>query len=200
MKRISFIAKTVGIPGAFTLASLFAAWSAITLLLLGNFRFAVICSVTAFLLDTVDGFLARKLGKVSEFGKQLDSMIDAINYSVLAALVSSQVLMPDVWGFLVGFVILACGILRLVLFNINGFVTEENKLYYVGVVTPHLTLATALLAFVNLVWATPEWVMAVILLTLGLAQLSTIKTRKSGAIIFWLPMSLLIAVGSLLWF
>jgi CDP-diacylglycerol--serine O-phosphatidyltransferase len=199
LKRINFIWQQLGSPGLVSLASLFAAWSAIVLLLAQNYKFAVLCSVAAFLLDTVDGFLARKLGKVSEFGRQLDSMIDAINYSVFAALVTSQFLVPNFWGYLTGFAIIACGILRLVLFNIQGFETESGNLYYTGVVTPHLTLAAALLAFAKLLFEIPEWAIAFILLVLALGQLSTVRTRKTGAMIFWLPMSLVIAVGAMIW-
>lgn len=199
LKRISYVWRQLGSPGLVSLASLFAAWSAICLLLIQNYKFAVLCSVAAFLLDTVDGFLARKLGKVSEFGRQLDSMIDAVNYSVFSALATSQFLVPNLWGYLVGFVILACGILRLVLFNINGFESENGTIYYTGVVTPHLTLAAALLGYAKLLLGFPEWAIAGILLVLALGQLSTIRTRKSGAIVFWLPMSLLIAVGAILW-
>lgn len=199
LKRISYIWHQLGLPGLVSLASLFAAWSAIVLLLAQNYKFAVMCSVAAFLLDTVDGFLARKLGRVSEFGRQLDSMIDAINYSVFAALVTSQYLVANTWGYLIGFAIIACGILRLVLFNINGFESESGNLYYTGVITPHLTLAAALLAFAKLLFGFPEWAIAIILLILAIGQLSTLKTRKTGAIIFWLPMSVLIAAGALIW-
>ena len=200
MERISGIAKLIGWPGLVSLLSLFAAWSAICLLLAGNYRFAILSSVAAFLLDTIDGFLARKLGVVSEFGRQLDGMIDAVNYSVFGALVVSQVLIPNALGFVVAFFMLAFGIIRLILFNINGYTTDGETLYYLGVVTPHLTLAVALLAFVNKIFGLNEWLMALVLMLLAIGQLSTIKTRKTGAIVFWLPMSIAIAVGALLWF
>lgn len=199
MKRISFIIGHIGLAGAVTLASLGFAWAAIALLLNQQIKFAVLCSVTAFLLDTADGFLARKLGTTSEFGKQLDGMVDAINYSVLAALVTATILVPNIWGWLIGFLILACGLIRLVLFNINGFSVTGETYYYRGIVTPHLTLATAILGFGKFAFNLPEWAIAVVLVLLAIGQLSTIKVKKTGAIIFWLPSSLLIAIGALLW-
>ena len=199
MNRLRFIGKTVGWAGGISLLSLLAAWAAIAFLLESNPRLAVIFSVLAFILDTLDGFVARKLNTASEFGRYLDSMVDAINYSVLAALVTERVLLPGVVGFAVGFLILACGILRLVLFTVTGYETDGDKLYYTGVVTPHLTLAVALIYLGSKFFTFDQWIIALILSILALAQLSTVRTRKTGVLIFWIPASLGIALGALFW-
>lgn len=199
MKRIRFIANQVGIAGSVTLLSLLAAWTAITCLLQGNTKATIIFSVIAFLLDTLDGFLARKLKTTSPFGRNLDSMVDAINYSLLAALVAERVLLPPPLGYAIGFLILATGILRLVLFSIQGFEEEGQKLYYIGVITPHLTLASVLLYFGTKIVVIPEAVTATLLAALALLQLSTIKTLKTGVLLFWIPASIAIALGALLW-
>jgi CDP-diacylglycerol--serine O-phosphatidyltransferase len=189
----------VGWAGLVTLTSLLAAWTAITFLLQENLKLAIIFSVVAFLLDTLDGFLARKLGTASIFGRYFDSMVDAINYSLLAALVTEQVLLPGSLGYAIGFLILAAGILRLVLFSIEGFDEEAQKLYYIGIVTPHLTLATALIYFATELTNIPEWLIAITLGALALLQLSTIRTLKTGVLIFWIPTSIAIAVGAVVW-
>ncbi|MCF8546503.1 MAG: CDP-alcohol phosphatidyltransferase family protein [Microbacteriaceae bacterium] len=199
MKRLRLIATHVGWAGTVTLLSLLAAWSAIAFLLDSNVRLAIVFAVVAFLLDIADGFLARKLGTTSEFGRLLDSMVDAVNYSMLAALVAERVLLPGVLGFVVGFLILACGILRLVLFTMNGFEEEGNRLYYVGVITPHLTLAVALTYLVTRFVEVPDLVVAATLGAIALAQLSTIRTRKTGVLVFWIPASIATAIGALLW-
>lgn len=199
MKRLRLIAAHVGWAGAVTLLSLLAAWSAIAFLLDSNVRLAIVFAVVAFLLDIADGFLARKLGATSEFGRLLDSMVDAVNYSMLAALVAERVLLPGVLGFVVGFLILACGILRLVLFTMNGFEEEGNRLYYVGVITPHLTLAVALTYLVTRFVEVPDLVVAATLGAIALAQLSTLRTRKTGVLVFWIPASIATAIGALLW-
>ncbi len=199
MKRLRLIATHVGWAGSVTLLSLLAAWSAIAFLLDSNVRLAIVFAVVAFLLDIADGFLARKLGATSEFGRLLDSMVDAVNYSMLAALVAERVLLPGVLGFVVGFLILACGILRLVLFTMNGFEEEGNRLYYVGVITPHLTLAVALTYLVTRFVEVPDLVVAATLGAIALAQLSTLRTRKTGVLVFWIPASIATAIGALLW-
>jgi len=125
VNHIRGIAKQVGWAGLVTILSLLSAWTSISFILSDNPKLAIIFSVLAFLLDSLDGFVARKLGTSSVFGTYFDSMVDAINYSVLAALVTEQVLLPGIAGYLIGFLILVFGILRLVLFTVNGFEKKD---------------------------------------------------------------------------
>jgi len=199
VNHIRGIAKQVGWAGLVTILSLLSAWTSISFILSDNPKLAIIFSVLAFLLDSLDGFVARKLGTSSVFGTYFDSMVDAINYSVLAALVTEQVLLPGIAGYLIGFLILVFGILRLVLFTVNGFAKKDDKVYYVGVVTPHLTLATALIFFLSQVHVIPAWSIATVLGILAVLQLSTIKTRKTGVLLFWIPVSIAIAIGAVVW-
>lgn len=205
MNRYKRIAGIIGWAGLVSLASLLASWAAIGLLLAHEFKWAVLMAAIAFQLDSLDGFVARKLGKDSNFGRQLDSMIDAINYSLFAALVTHQLLLPNTLGFVAGFFILAFGILRLVLFNIDGYLEEGDVRYYRGVVTCHLSLATLLIYIAQKLWPAimnsfaGHWGTAILLIALSLGQLSTLKTRKTGALLFWIPVSIVIGVGALLW-
>lgn len=191
--------KTVGWPGLVSFGSLFAAWAAIAFLIAGNLKIAVAMQIVAFMLDSLDGFLARRLGVSSEFGRQLDSMIDAFNYSLFAGLLTYLWLLPGILGFLIGFLILALGILRLVLFNQQGYVTDGDRRYYQGIVTPHLTLAVGLLFFANKFVEIPAWAVAIILISLSLGQLSKLRTPKTGALVFWLPTAMLLGIGALFW-
>ena len=199
MQRIKQIANIVGWAGLVSFTSLFAAWTAIIMVIQNQHRLAILFSVAAFLLDTLDGFLARKLGKSSDFGRQLDSMIDSINYSLLAGLVTALILVPTPIGFVLGFFILAFGILRLVLFNINGYVVEGDKRYYSGVVTPHLTLAVVAIYYLRQIFPIADYIVVIVLAILAVGQLSTIRTLKTGALLFWIPVSLLIAIGAFVW-
>jgi CDP-diacylglycerol--serine O-phosphatidyltransferase len=199
VNQIRLLAKELGWAGAVTLLSLLSAWTSIYFVLEDNAKLAIAFSVLAFLLDTLDGFLARKLGTVSEFGRFFDSMVDAINYSLVAALVTERLLLPNIFGFLIGFLILACGILRLVLFTIKGFKEEGNRLYYTGIITPHLALAVALIFLISKMVTIPDYISALILTGLAIGQLATFKTLKTGVLIFWIPVSLALAVGSFIW-
>ena len=199
MNQIRLLAKEIGWAGTVTLLSLLSAWTSIYFILESNARYAISFSVLAFLLDTLDGFLARKLGTASEFGRFFDSMVDAINYSLVAALVTERLLLPNIFGFLIGFLILACGILRLVLFTIKGFKEEGNRLYYTGIITPHLALAVALIFLISKMVTIHDYISALILTGLAIGQLATFKTLKTGVLIFWIPVSLALAIGSFIW-
>ena len=199
LEPIKEIGRKLHIPGAISLASLFLSWSAIVLLLSGNIGLSVAVAVGAFLLDSADGFAARKLGRVSEFGRQLDGMIDLINYSLLAALVIWQELLPGVLGLIVGYLVIATGILRLVAFNQEGYVRKKDVLYYRGVTTCHLSLIAFLFLVAIEVVFIPPLLIAFVISIFAVLQLSNLKTRKTGALLFWIPVSLLIAIGGLLW-
>ena len=204
MKRYRQIAETVGWAGLISFTSLAAAWTALGFLLVHNFKLATVFACAAFLLDATDGFIARKLGKASEFGRQLDSMIDAMNYSLFAGVFVSQVVLPGTLGFIAGYTILAFGILRLVLFNIGGYHASGDNLYYTGVVTPHLSLASLIVYSLQhltgwLSWEGSEWLVFAVLMALALGQISTLKVRKTGALAFWIPATVVIGVCGFIW-
>ncbi len=193
------VVTKLGLAGAISMVSLLASWSAIVVLLQGNLPWAITLAIIAFLLDSLDGFTARKLGKASEFGRQLDGMIDAFNYSLFAALLVQQVLLPGVLGYITGFAILAFGILRLIGFNTEGYLKHKGKLYYRGVVTCHLSLAAIMCVFISQFIALSPWVYAAVLCTLAVLQLSSVRTRKTGALAFWIPISVLLVIGAWAW-
>jgi len=204
MKRYKQIAATIGWAGLVSFFSLGAAWSALGFLLAHNFKLATVFACAAFLLDATDGFLARKLGKASEFGRQLDSMIDAMNYSLFAGLFVAQLVLPGTLGFIAGYTILAFGILRLVLFNIGGYHAQGDALYYTGVVTPHLSLASLILYSLEklspwLAWPGRDWLVFAVLMALALGQVSTLRVRKTGALAFWIPATIAIGVCGFIW-
>ena len=204
MNRYKKIAETIGWAGVLSFTSLTAAWIALSFVLAHNFKFAVVFACAAFLLDASDGYVARKLGKASEFGRQLDSMIDAMNYSLFAAVFISQVLIPGISGYIAGYTVLAFGILRLVLFNINGYYSEGDSNYYTGIVTPHLSLASLIFySFKTLTpwlsWQNSEWLIFAVLFALAIGQISTLKVKKTGALAFWIPATIAIGICGYIW-
>lgn len=199
MNQIKLVANNLGLAGLVSMLSLLAAWSAIYFVLQKDAKLTVVFSVVAFLLDIVDGQIARRLNKDSAFGRTLDSLVDLVNYSVLAGLATQLMLVDSALGFFTAFLIVAFGVIRLALFTVNGFDVKEEKLYYRGVVTPHLTLAVSVLYLINHFFTIEQWLIALVLSILAIGQVSTIRTRKTGVLIFWIPVSLLLVVGALVW-
>lgn len=206
--RERFWLRTIGPAGTVSLLSLFVAWAAIGFALVGALQASVLCALAAFLLDMLDGFVARKLGVASEFGRQLDSFIDVINYSVYSAVLTGLYLIPGVWGWLIGFVIVATGMLRLIRFNIEGFdfgeagETPGAIKYYRGVVVCHLSLATIALLIVNALLPDASclpWLAGVVLLALSFLQLTLIPIRKTGRQALWASLVVPLGIAAVLW-
>ena len=74
------------IPNALTLLGLCAGMTAIRLALMERWDLAIAAVLVAMVADVLDGRIARLMGATSEFGAQLDSLADVINFGVTPAL------------------------------------------------------------------------------------------------------------------
>ncbi len=75
------------VPNAVTLAALAAGLTAVRLALQERWELAVVAVVVAMVLDALDGRIARLMKATSDFGAQLDSLSDVINFGVAPALI-----------------------------------------------------------------------------------------------------------------
>lgn len=191
--------KKLGIPGAISALSLLAAWLAIILLLNGHLQYSVVSAVIAFILDSLDGYIARKMNQVSELGRQLDSMVDLVGYSIYAALLTYQELLPGWSGIVTGYAIVLFGIMRLIRFNVDGYSEDGSVRYYRGIVVCHLSLATIGFLLLSTQFEIPSLLIMAVLLSLSVLQLSNIKTRKTGMLPFWYAAAALLLLGAFLW-
>lgn len=73
----------------------------------------------ACVFDLLDGRLARLGGHESPFGREFDSLADVVSFGVAPALLVYQIVLFDFHrtGWLIAFVYLLCGTLRLARFN-----------------------------------------------------------------------------------
>jgi CDP-diacylglycerol--serine O-phosphatidyltransferase len=197
--RDSYWLRTIGPAGAVSLLSLAAAWTAIGLAVVGSLRASVLFALLAFLLDMADGWIARRFRVSSEFGRQLDSMIDVVNYSLYAAVLSAFYLAPGIVGWCLGFVVVATGMLRLLRFNIEGFTDDEPVKYYRGIVVVHLSLAAITLLLLKQWLGDVAVLSIVVLLVLSVLQLSLIRIRKTGRQALWASLVVPLAAGAILW-
>ncbi len=84
------------------------------------FHAAVWFILGACIFDVLDGRLARLGGQDSEFGREFDSLADIVSFGVAPALMVYRIVLIDFprAGWLVAFVYLVCGALRLARFNV----------------------------------------------------------------------------------
>lgn len=177
------VAKRI-MPSAVTLSGLFLALWAVQLIIEQRFAPAAWLLLVATLLDAVDGNIARALGSVSDFGKDLDSLVDFCVAGVVPAIFIHQLYFVDagVLGLLPAFFWVSFVAARLARFN--NQVSTDRK-FFAGVPCP--TAATALVQFALFSRATfghdghPAVVVALVAV-LGLLMLSSIAYEKS----YWL--------------
>jgi len=135
---------------------------------------AAILILLAVIMDGLDGRIARRLGIISEMGKELDSLCDLVSFGVAPALlIYSQTLVafPYEIGLIAAILYIMCGALRLARFNVMNI-----KDYFVGV---PITLAGALMAVVSFVaYFLSGYLVLGIVVFLSIMMVSTIKVRK----------------------
>ena len=135
-------------PGGLTLGNLFFGIFAMISASRGELGRAVLFIVCGGVCDMLDGRVARATNSGTEFGEQLDSLVDAISFGLAPAMITYfAVLTPgepgrDRWSWILVFFFCMCAVLRLARFNITQ--AGGKKSYFLGLPSPAAggTLAT----------------------------------------------------------
>lgn len=124
------------LPSSFTVANVFCGFYAIVSSIRGNYGLAGALIGLAILLDTLDGRVARFANASSEFGREFDSLADQVSFGV-APMVLAYTWGLHLWprvGWLIGFLFVICGAMRLARFNIQQSTTDKR--FFVGMPIP----------------------------------------------------------------
>lgn len=155
----------------------------------GDYRLAAILLVLAGVFDALDGFVARITKTQSNFGVQLDSIADVMNFGCAPGLLLYSygfALMNEAhptlvrMGGLACFVFVTCGALRLARFNV--MVGRTDPRYFVGM---PITAGAACVASVVVAWPAPATTMAqgfgiiALMLAVGTLMVSTVRFPSS---------------------
>ncbi|WP_296266171.1 CDP-alcohol phosphatidyltransferase family protein [Pseudomonas sp. UBA6562] len=132
----------------------------------------------AAILDVVDGHLARKYFSTNkqarDFGKNLDSFADLLNFSIAPAFITFQLVPSTLGGFLAGTLVMTA-VLRLSLFGLPG---RDNSKHYQGLPTTYsgfiFSLALLILPGVQ---HSQQYVVALVATT-ALLQVSNLRLPK----------------------
>ena len=176
----------------------------------GDYRMAAILLVLAGVFDALDGFVARATNTASDFGMQLDSIADVMNFGCAPAMllycygfVQMGAEHPTLLraGGLACFVFVACGALRLARFNVN--VGRTDPRYFVGM---PITAGAACVAAVVVAWPAPltttaqGYLLMLLMVGVGTLMVSTVRFPSSkqpkSALLFML---LALGIGLLAW-
>ena len=116
------------LPNLVTSGNLFFGFFAIIKCLQGDFFVAAIAILLAAVFDMADGRVARLTGGTSEFGVQYDSLCDLVSFGVAPAFLMYQGGLSSLGrlGWIICFVYLACGALRLARFNVQSAIGQVS--------------------------------------------------------------------------
>ncbi|MDD5225556.1 MAG: CDP-diacylglycerol--serine O-phosphatidyltransferase [Candidatus Omnitrophica bacterium] len=185
--RKRFYFTTAAFPNMITLLNLVAGFFSILMSVQEKYEYAVWLVFLALILDSLDGHVARIFGNETEFGRELDSLADAVSFVVAPCMfVYMAFFQNSPMALLLVIVFYLCsGIFRLARFNVN----PTHGGCFEGLPTPAaaLTLIMTLLAFHKSPWADRSFSMisVVFLMTaLGFLMVSDIPYPKVSAIKF----------------
>lgn len=132
------------LPNLVTLTSLCIALTSIRFAIKGDFFIASALLLFAGFMDGVDGRLARFLNSSSDFGAQLDSLVDFVNFGITPAFViyawvnSYNDIHGLDWALVLFFAV--CSAIRLARFNVDLTSYDENsvleKYFFKGIPAP----------------------------------------------------------------
>lgn len=124
------------LPSLLTLGNLFCGYACIVYTMRGEYETAAPFIGIAFILDGLDGRIARLTGAEGPFGLQFDSLADMISFGLAPAILAySWGLTPfGRWGWAAGFIFVTAAALRLARFNIQA--GSVDKRYFVGMPSP----------------------------------------------------------------
>lgn len=123
------------LPSAFTLGNLFFGIYALVTAARGDLIWAAWYIIFAAILDLADGRIARFTRTGSDFGAELDSLVDAISFGVAPAFILYQLYLSDTaWGWILSFAYVTAIVLRLARFNVEQ--GGEAKAHFHGLPSP----------------------------------------------------------------
>jgi len=123
------------LPSAFTLGNLFFGIYALVSAARGDLVWAGWFIVFAAILDLADGRIARFTRTGSDFGAELDSLVDAISFGVAPGFILYQLYLSETaWGWILSFAYVTAVVLRLARFNVEQ--GGEAKAHFHGLPCP----------------------------------------------------------------
>jgi CDP-diacylglycerol---serine O-phosphatidyltransferase len=166
------IGKYMKIADLFTLLNLCSGVLAVIFAVQGNLNLAVGLIMLGAIFDFFDGKVARLSKKDNAFGKQLDSLTDAISFGVAPALLGYFLGLKQWYVVIVLLFYVICGVLRLARFNITTIQGFE------GVPITVAGIVMALLVFVAGFFPIIVGYLWIAYLIFGILMISSIPIKK----------------------
>ena len=184
--KISALTRISFLPSLFTMLNLFLGYQALIHIVGArqNFKIAIYYITASVIMDGFDGTIARLTNTESNFGVQLDSLVDGVTFGLVTSMLAFK------WGFqagyaqagsIVSFIFLSAGVIRLARFNVfkEAQVFPANTFIGMPIPTGALAICSVVLLFDG---RPPQSRMGLVLFSLyvilvSLLMISNIKFR-----------------------
>ncbi len=169
------------LPNLLTSASLFSGFYAIIAAIKGNYQAAAVAILISFVLDGLDGKVARWTRTTSRFGMEYDSLSDLVAFGVAPGILAFMWGLQDYGrlGWLAAFLYVATTALRLARFNTLSQSSSTRDYYFLGLPCPSAAavLATSVLLCQHVGIFGPVRHVAVLIMVYGLSFLMVSNVR-----------------------
>jgi CDP-diacylglycerol--serine O-phosphatidyltransferase len=189
------------LPNLFTSASLFCGFYSIIASFKEYFVPAAVAVLVAIVFDGLDGRVARLTNTTSKFGAEYDSLADVISFGLAY---SWSLSIYGKWGWIVAFLFVLCGALRLARYNIQIGIIESKVFNGLPIPAAASVVATTVIFF-DYVGAEGKFhndFIMIFVIILSLLMVSSVKyysfkdmkllSRKPFTIFFWSTVLLII--------
>ena len=150
-----------------------------------QYQLAILLIFGSCLFDVLDGRLARLGGQESPFGREFDSIVDVVSFGVAPALLVFKAVLfelPDRIGWLIAFVYLLCGAMRLARFNCmaeEGTGGKNFQGFPIPAAAGVVSSITLMLIWLNegphQMWAWSKYGLAILMIFLSLMMVGRIE-------------------------
>jgi CDP-diacylglycerol--serine O-phosphatidyltransferase len=193
----------------FTMANMFCGYACIVHAMRSELATAALFIGFAFVLDMLDGRIARMTGTTSAFGVEFDSLADVISFGVAPAILSFKWGLEPLGqiGWAAGFLFVSAAAVRLARFNIQA--ATQDKRYFVGLPSPAAACVPAATVFAYPAgfqgyaeaWAVLSMVIVPALLMVSTIRYRSFKTldlqsRRSYPVLFLVALGLAVLASS----
>lgn len=160
-----------------TILSLFCGFVSIIFSLESHFSFASWAIILSVVFDGLDGQVARKNPLPSEFGKELDSLVDVVCFGIAPSVLGYIFVYRDFhfWATAALFIYLACSVIRLAKYNITP--KEASSKHFSGLPTTASggMLASFILVYRGYARFPPPILFLLLAITLACLMVSNIR-------------------------
>jgi CDP-diacylglycerol---serine O-phosphatidyltransferase len=159
-----------------TSLSLLCGFASILFSLEGHFTFAAWAILVSVVLDGLDGQVARMAASSSEFGKELDSLVDVVAFGIAPSILGYIFICQTfhAWATLALFIYLLASVIRLAKYNITA--PDKIRTFFYGLPTTVSggVIASAILLYRKYARIPPSLIFFVLVLILAVLMVSKI--------------------------